>query len=88
MQVEFIKLKNKRFRVDDISHYSCHKSSNYTGNPPIIKIFKSRVQEAYDVVYWTSDGNRNPDKEAYIKDMNMLDELFLGKTAGEDHLLP
>jgi hypothetical protein len=84
----FIKLKNKRFRVEDISHYSCHISSNYGDNPPVIKIYKAHVWEPYDVVYWRSDENRASDKETYKMDMNRLDELFLGKTAEEEKILP
>ena len=82
---KFIKLKNRRFKLEDISHYDCRGSSNYTGNPPLIVIFKKYVKDGYEVVYKT---NGKADKEEYLEDMNRLDEIFLGKTSAEAKILP
>ena len=86
MAQEFIKLRNKRFRIADISHYACIAKSNYTGNPAVITIYKKHIKDGYDIVYRGETDKEN--RARYKEDMDMLDELFLGKTAGEDKLLP
>ena len=86
MAQEFIKLRNKRFRIADISHYSCVAKTSYSGTPPAITIYKKHFKEGYDVVY--KGGTEKENKAAYKKDMDMLDELFLGKTAAEEAILP
>lgn len=88
MAQKFIQLKNNRFKISEISHYSCHKSSVYTSHPPLIKIFKKRFKEGYEIIYWSQDGNRKPDIEGYNTDKNILDELLLGKTEEESKILP
>ena len=82
---KFIKLRNHRFQTEDISAISCHASSNYVGNYPIIQVYRKNIKEPL-IIGYKKDGK--PDMESYAKDRDYVDEVLIGKTTREENILP
>jgi len=84
-KTEFIKIRIHRFRISEIVHYKCVPRSNYTGYPPVIVVWKSRIKDGVDILF--REDSKNLEKE-YQKTKRELDELFLGQTEEETGILP